>query len=441
MKTTFLQFIESNELFKSNDNILLAVSGGIDSMAMCHLFQESGLIFGVAHCNFSLRGKESDEEQIFVKSFCENNNLPFFTINFETSKFAVDNKLSIQMAARDLRYNWLEETRRENGFKFIATAHHLDDQIETIFINLLRNTGIAGLHGISVKNNYIIRPLLFAYRKDIEDFVKTNKILFRTDSSNNSDKYRRNYIRHQIIPAFEHLNSDFRKVVNNNIIRFRNTEIIYKKHIKEISDKLLETDGDKITISIKALLLLNPINHYLYELISPYGFSETNCEQISKSLKGISGKQFFSPTHRIIKNRNELIITSIALENNIQTEIIDETDYVNKPLELNFKTFIKTKEFKINSNKSFAQLDFDKLKFPLTIRKWKLGDSFTPLGMNKQKKLSDFFSNNKLSIVDKENVYLLCSAKDIAWVIGYRINDNFKISLFTTKIYEVELVG
>lgn len=441
MNKGFLQFVENNKLFNSSNKILLAVSGGIDSMAMCHLFIKSGFIFGVAHCNFSLRGKESNEEQMFVKSFCKNNNLPFYTIDFETSKFAEDNKLSIQMAARELRYNWLEETRTKNNYKYIATAHHLDDQIETIFINLMRNTGIAGLHGIPVKNNSIIRPLLFAYRKDIENFVSDNKISFRTDSSNSSDKYRRNYIRHQIIPELEKLDIDFKKVLNQNIIRFRNTEIIYKKHIQAISDNLLKNDSDVIKINIQNLLLLAPLNHYLFELLSPYGFGEDQCEQISKSLKGISGKQFFSATHRIIKDRKELIITPLTLENNSQIEITEETEFINEPLKLHFKALNKKNDFEINQNQSIAQLDFEKLKFPLTIRKWKLGDTFNPLGMKQQQKLSDFFSNNKLSIAEKENVYLLCSSKDIAWVINYRINEKYKISTHTTKIYEVELLG
>ena len=372
------------------------MSGGIDSAVMCDLFYKAKFKFAVAHCNFGLRGKESDEDEQFVKKLATKYKVAFHSERFNTTAFAKKNKLSIQMAARQLRYDWFEKIRTENHYNYIATAHHQDDEIETFFINLIRGTGIAGLHGISEKNNFIIRPLLFETRTDIEIYCKKEKLKFREDSSNSSTKYIRNKIRHQIIPVLKEINPNLNDTIKKDIEKLKDVEMIYRQAIQEKCLTLTLSDGEgnsgaKI-ISISEIKKLIPQKTWLYELLKPFNFNIETIDEIIFSLnKKSSGKQFISSTHRIVRDREHLIINKIAdcelaisdfqIKKN-QTEISKE--------QLHLKFSIRNQKSKIRNQKNIAQLDFAQLQFPLTVRKWEEGDFFQPLGMKGRKKVSDF---------------------------------------------------
>lgn len=446
MLKAFTENIKQQKLADPSSKTLLAVSGGIDSIVMARLFHDAGLYFGIAHCNFQLRGTESNEDEHFVEMLAEKYKAPFHSVSFETLDFAKKNKLSVQAAARALRYEWFEKIRKEYQYDYISTAHHKDDSIETFLINLIRGTGIAGLHGILPKQNKIIRPLLFTNKKEISNFAKKQKLKFREDSSNASDKYIRNKIRNKIIPNLKELNPSIDDAIANSISHLQEVEIIFKKEIEKKRKNLLFIKKDSVMIPIKKLKKLNPPAIYLFEFLKPFNFNSTIVKEIISVLDSESGRQFYSETHRLVKDRELLIITEsgkkavikkrsalIEIRKNLKSVSLGEK-------QLKFKTVPKTATYKILPQPNIANLDFDKLKFPLTIRKWQKGDCFQPIGMKGKKKLSDFFIDSRISIVEKENVHVLLSGKDIAWIIGYRIDDRFKLTDKTSKIYFAELV-
>lgn len=442
MQTSFLNYLKKEKLFSVSDKILLAVSGGIDSIVLCDLFDKAGLKFGIAHCNFKLRGKESDKDEKFVESLATKYNVTFHSITFKTDAFAKKNKLSIQVAARELRYNWFEEVKQEFKYKYIATAHHLDDSIETFFINFTRGTGISGLHGILPKQGDIIRPMLFATKADVETYAKKHKLKHREDSSNVSDKYTRNKIRHHIIPLLKELNPAFEKSASTTIQHLIDVETVYKTEIENKRSSIVKTENGITKITIASLQKLTPLHTYLYEFLKPFNFNTSNVEEIIVALNGESGKQFFSETHRLIKDRNTLLVQPLTIQpEEVQSFKInkEQSELVSDSLKLEFKIFALEKYQPVNSD-SVASLDFDKLHFPLELRKWQHGDVFYPLGMKgKKKKLSDFFIDKKLSLYQKENCRLLTSEGKIAWIIGLRIDDRFKVSPKTSKIYQATL--
>jgi len=439
MKDEFIRFVKKHDLFKPDDFILLAVSGGIDSVVLSELFYRAGFNFALAHCNFKLRGKEADGDQLFVEKLAEKYNVRFYCRSFPTKKYAEKNRLSIQMAARKLRYQWFEEILKESGCRYIATAHNLDDQIETVLINLTRLTGIAGLHGIKPKQGNLIRPLLFAYRKDIEAYTTQNGIIYREDSSNKSDQYTRNFVRHKIIPLFETINPEFRGTLNRTIEQVANTEDIYYRHIQEIKKQLISEDNNSLRLNIEELKKLQPLDTYLFEFLRPYGFNFSQIGNLIDSLENIPGKQFISENYILTKDRRELIITPKTHENIITYFIEKSDEEITAPVHLRLSSGKKTGELNVQTYKTTAMIDYDKLTFPLTIRKWIKGDLFYPLGMTSRKKLSDFFTDNKFSLPEKQNIWLLCSGKDIIWIIGHRIDSRYKISEKTKTVYTLEL--
>ncbi|MES2286778.1 MAG: tRNA lysidine(34) synthetase TilS [Bacteroidota bacterium] len=469
MIAALLNHIKKEKLFSTTEKVLLTVSGGIDSVLMCELFHKAGLNFGIAHCNFQLRNEESDEDETFVNTLAEKYNVPFHFIKFNTAVYAKKNKVSIQIAARDLRYQWFEEIRKEYDYNYVATAHHQDDSIETFFINLLRGTGISGLHGILPKHGAIIRPLLFTTKNEIESYAKKHKLKYREDSSNASDKYVRNKIRHHVTPVLKELNPGFENTFNKTINHLREVELIYKKDIETKRSKIVKQEKNNILISIKQLKKLQAITTYLYEFLKPYNYNTSTVEEIISTLDGESGKQFFSNSHRLIKDRELLIIeprkesqeirikkqeTGIKnqeLRNKKQGSGLDTMDseitvLKNQKeidldtLKLSFKSEVNSPDTEIQKSTSIAYLDLEKLEFPLEIRKWQKGDVFYPFGMKGKKKLSDFFIDKKLSLNQKENAWLLTSKGKIAWVIGQRIDNRFKITDKTRKIYIVKLL-
>ena len=436
----FQSFIKQHSLFNAKDKILLAVSGGADSVVMADLFYNSGLQFGIAHCNFRLRGSESDAEEKFVETLASKFRVPYFAEHFDTSAYATDHKISVQMAARELRYKWFEEIRASEEFDFIATAHHLDDQVETFLINLVRGTGISGLHGILPKQGLLIRPLLFAFRSDIADYAKSNHIGFCNDSSNAEDKYLRNKFRLKVIPLLEEINPDFRRTLSSEIAILRDWEAIGRKSLKENIPVFSKVFKDKTIVDLKLLAQSAPHELYAWELLSGYGFNSSVVGDILANSSKNSGRTFLSLTHRAVIDRGSLIIQSAKPERKEQGRMISEKrKNISWPVKLRFTVAEYDPSDPIHAEKETASLDFDKLSFPLELRNWKPGDSFHPFGMKGKKKISDFLIDEKVSLPDKENTWVLCSSGKIAWVVGKRIDHRFRITHGTSRIFRITM--
>ena len=439
MINLFKSYISNNSLCSEEDRILVTVSGGIDSVVLLDLFIKSGYNCGIAHCNFNLRAKESDNDEIFVKTLANSYNIPVFSKSFNTIEYAEINKLSIQMAARDLRYEWFEDLRLEEGFDLIATAHNKNDILETFFINLTRGTGIHGLSGIKNKSGALIRPLLFATREEINNYAQLNNLEWHEDSTNSTLKYSRNKIRHQVLPILEQLNPKFIETMVENIQRLSEVEEIFYQLIEQKKEELLIRESGLISVSIEKLKLLNPLKTWLYELLRDFNFSQSVITDIINSLDSNSGLQFYSTTHRIIKDRNKLIINVIKSDPGRKFYIEDPYREVSEPLQLEMDVLTVDDNFELINDSSIAFLDLDLLEFPLLIRKWEQGDYFYPLGMKNIKKLSDFFIDLKLSIPEKEKLWLLISSNQIVWVMGYRIDDKFKVGPLTKRVLKIAL--
>lgn len=441
MLTQFQQYITDFRLFRPEEPVLLAISGGVDSMVMAELFHRAGFNFAIAHCNFGLRGSESNQDEAFVSSMAETYGVKFFVKHFKTREYAGFNKISVQMAARTLRYEWFDELLTSEGFRVVATAHHLDDQIETFFINILRGTGISGLHGILPNRTRIVHPLMFAFRRNIEEFASDEAVSYREDSSNRSSKYLRNKIRHDLVPLLGEINPEFRKTITTTIDRMRETELLLKNHLEEVGAKVSIRNGDNISVNISELRKLSPVETYLYELLSPFNFNRSVTDEIAAGLTELSGKQFFSPTHRVVKDREMLLISALGLAGAQppgEISIDEQTRELKKPIQLRLSTIQNTPDFIVPRNGSIAMLDASKIEWPLHLRKWKDGDTFVPFGMSNNKKLSDFFIDNKFSIVEKENAWLLISGNQIAWLVGHRIGNGFRVTPETRSILKIE---
>ncbi len=439
MVNRFIQYVKEHNLFENNQTILLAVSGGIDSMILCDLFLKSNFKFAIAHCNFHLRGEESNRDERFVREYAQKNNIKIHVKDFDTYSYMKEKGKSMQVSAREMRYSWFNELLKEEGYSYIATGHHIDDSIETFFMNILRGTGIAGLHGILQKVNLVIHPLLFTGRAEIVNYQKENKLEFVEDSSNATTKYTRNKIRHELIPLVKEIAPNFDKIISKEIERFRETEVVFRSVINDAKTELLEIENQTIKISIEKLKSYVPQKIFMYEILSDFGFNEATINSIEDALLETSGKQFYSETHRLVKDRDYLLIVKNKPQNLNQYLIEESQTSVYSPIILHMEILKDLQYVKIPKNKEVAMLDFDKLTFPLILRKWKKGDSFFPYGLQGEKKISEFYKNLKYSILDKENQWLLCSENDIIWVVGQRIDDRYKITKSTKTIYKIEL--
>jgi tRNA(Ile)-lysidine synthase len=446
----FREFIQQKNLFYPKDKLLLAVSGGIDSVVLCELCKQSGYDFAIAHCNFKLRGEESERDEKFVESLAEKYGVWFYVREFETEKYAGENKLSIQEAARELRYEWFGDLLSKSlyskdnyatDYNWLLTAHHADDNIETMLMNFIKGTGIAGLRGMLPKNDKIIRPLLFANKDDIRTFAEENELKWTEDSSNKSQKYSRNYFRLQIIPLIEKIYPAAIQNLTDNLERFRDIELLYQQAISQHKKKLLEKKGNEIHISVMKLKKSVPLKTVVYEIIRESGFSPQQVNEIIELLEAQSGKYIQSETHRIIRNRKWLIINSNKTEEPELILIEEGTKEVkigNKKIKIqNIK--LPTHNLQFPTSNLIACVDTGGISFPLILRKWKQGDYFYPLGMKKKKKLSRFFIDSKLSKTEKENSWILEMDKKIIWVVGMRIDDRFKITAKTKNGMQMTL--
>lgn len=431
---SFRSFIAQHHLFSSRDRLLIAVSGGVDSVVLCALCHQAGYSFEIAHCNFQLRGEESLRDEKFVQSLGEKYQVKVWIRHFDTAQYASSNKLSIQEAARYLRYNWFNELLKENDFSFLLTAHHLDDSIETSMMNFFKGTGIAGLRGILPRQGKIIRPLLFAGKQELQDYAVNQSLQWVEDSSNESDKYTRNYFRHQVIPFIQKIYPGAEKNLAQNLARFRDTELLYQQAIEGHKKKLLTVKENEVHIPVLKLLQIIPLTTVLYEIIREFGFSSSQTNEVAALLQSDSGRYVQSPTHRIIRNRAWLIIVPVktAEASIIPIEKPGQYDFPAGSLEL-----LPARDGKAETDMNIACLDVASIRFPLILRPWKTGDYFYPLGMTKKKKLARFFIDQKLSLPEKENSWVLEMDKKIVWVIGRRIDDRFKIKETTKEILRI----
>lgn len=435
MLNLFKKYLEEQSLISGRGKILLAVSGGVDSIVLVHLFKQAKIAFDIAHCNFCLRGKDAKTDQNFVETIAKELNITCHVKLFKTDSYAKKNGVSIQMAARELRYSWFTQLIDRQNYSCVAVGTHLNDSIETFLLNASKGTGISGLKGIKSIHGNIIRPLLFASKREIEAYALKNKIEFRTDKSNDSLKYLRNKIRHQIIPVLEKINPSFEATFKQNFENLKFVETIYLDHIKSLKKDLVRCNGETTNIDLNQLKSLNHSDHYLYELIKSYGFTFKVCQDILRT--STSGKQFFSKEHQLIVNRGQLTVEAIK-KKSVSIVIINEnTSQIDTPLALSFDTINVPKNLIVPTE--IALIDYEKISFPLEIRSWRSGDFFHPIGMNQKKKLSDFFIDNKLSLFEKDKTFVLTSREKIVWIIGHRLDNRFKIEPATNKVLRIIL--
>jgi len=442
MIARFRKFVEKEGLVHPEDTVLLGVSGGLDSVVMTDLFARSDYGFAVAHCNFHLRGDESDGDEHFVAAMASRYGVPFFVTHFDTVKHARLKGISIQMAARELRRRWMEELLQEKGFGCYATAHHLDDEIETFFINLSRGTGFRGLSGYKPKEGRLIHPMLFAYRRELACYATARKLTFREDSSNAQIDYARNRFRHLVIPLLEELIPSFRTTMIRNIERFREGDEVVREKINEMCTRITISNDGEVLIPKSLLEGISPKKLLLTELLKPYHFNAFTVDDIVGALADQPGKMFFSPTHQLVLDREDVMIRKHVPAGEGKDVLIDEnTSFVSLPFEMSMKVVEKEALPELDRTRQVACLDYKRLKFPLRIRRWKKGDYFYPLGMKGRKKISDFLGDQKWTLFEKERAWLLTSGGEVVWIIGHRLDDRFKVTDSTTTIYQITASG
>ncbi len=438
------QIIQSQELISDNQNVLVAVSGGIDSMVMLHVLHQLGYHLTVAHCNFSLRGEESDADAEFVQKKAQEMRINCEVKQFDTQSYASENQLSIQMAARELRYNWFEELLAQHGFDCVAVAHHRDDQVETFFINLLRGSGIHGLRGMQVRNGNVIRPLLFVSSNEILHYAKHHRIAWRDDSSNSQEKYLRNKIRHRLLPLLEEISTNAPEAIAKSTSFLNQESLLYDELLDEKLQKIVTDQTDMIQLD-KHQFLSNPTGaQLLHELLIRFGFSASQTRNVFDSLSNMPGAIFSSESHLLSVGRDQLeLVLKSKLPQAFTPVLIEENSTgLSAPLNLMFKLYPKPQAFQPDRSCQMAQLDYTKLKFPLRLRTWKTGDRFRPFGMRGSKLLSDYFIDLHYSYFQKQQAFIIVDADDeIVWLVGQRIDDRWKVSSSTKHIYEIALLA
>ena len=434
---SFQEFIKKKSLQKST--LAVAVSGGIDSVALCELCAQAGVSFLLLHCNFGLRGPESHRDEAFVRSLGDTYKTETLVVHFDTASYASEKKCSIQEAARELRYEWFTQIHKERKADYILLAHHANDNIETLLMNFFRGTGLEGLTGMpeAVTHAFCLRPLLHNTRQQIEQFAKDNQLTWVEDSSNRSSKYTRNFFRNEILPALKKVYPQVEENLMDNIERFKKIDALYHIGVEKLLKDLCEYKGSEVHIPLLKLVKYQHTS-LIYELIKLYGFGEKQVPELIKLIHSESGKYIENNEYQIIRHRNKLIISpriltseTMAIEADVKKLQLGERQLVIRHLNVD--------DFKLNKSESIAQLDAALVTFPLLIRKWKQGDYFYPLGMRKKKKLARFFIDQKLSLADKEKIYVVESAKRIIWIIGLRIDDRFKITPSTKNVLELSI--
>ncbi|MBU2914510.1 tRNA lysidine(34) synthetase TilS [Reichenbachiella agariperforans] len=429
----FEAYIQSHGLFGKESRLLVAVSGGIDSVVLCHLLHQLGYQFSVAHCNFGLRGKDSDQDEQFVRALSGSMDVPFYTQHFETEAYAQTNKVSIQMAARDLRYAWFDTLMSEHQMDYLLTAHHANDLIETSLFNFTKGTSIAGLRGIQKKNGQTIRPLSFATKKKIHKYAEAHALTWREDSSNASNKYHRNRIRNVVIPELRKINPSLEKTYMQNQERFESLEALLKSRTKSVLKQFSSMKNGAQKLDMSWMDVKNGGLVILEDILRPYGFNIEQCKAIIVALRSsIPGKRFSSDESVLVVDRDQLVITPLdsptdeAALTEDMTEITVQGQY--------FSISQESMPVEIIRSSDYAFLDADLLAFPIKIRNWEQGDRFIPLGMTAQKKVSDFMIDEKIPVNLKSRILLFESDKEIIWIAGQRIDNRYKITDTTQRV-------
>ncbi|NDW09033.1 tRNA lysidine(34) synthetase TilS [Dysgonomonas sp. 520] len=429
-------FINENSLFPDGSKIIVGVSGGADSVALLDILHHSGYECVVAHCNFHLRGEESYRDEYFVEKLASKYHLTYVSTHFDTKKYVQDSSVSVEMAARELRYAWFEKIRKEYEAEYIAVAHHMDDSVETVLLNLIRGTGIRGLSGISIKNGYVVRPLLCITREEVLNYLEKKGLKYVTDSTNTDEVYTRNKIRLSVIPLLETINPSVKQTLARTAANLQQAENIYSSYIENAKSKVFVDNR----IDILELMKFTEPKNVLFEILFPYGFNPPTVENIFDSIKSQSGKFFYSDIYRLVKDRNCFILEEVIASPEKEEYLIEESDTgIEKPINLGIERIENDKNFEIEKDKNITYLDAGKLKFPLSVRRWKHGDWFVPFGMKGKKKLSDYFTDKKYSIPEKENVWILSSGNKIIWIIGDRADNRFRITDETHEILKITL--
>ena len=418
------------ETLDIKQSVLAAVSGGRDSVVLAELLHRGGYRFEIAHCNFHLRGDESDRDEQFVRTLAKHYGVPIHVAQFDTNAYASEKKISTEMAARKLRYEWFEKVRQERNLDLIAVAHHRDDAIETFFINLLRGAGLAGLCGMKVQNGHVVRPLLHVSREEIDKFVADENLDYVDDHTNATDLYLRNRIRHQLMPLLCELNPSFDSTMEQNLHNLSDANEVFLKTVETLRNETITKRVDGIDeIAVRDVESLKPQGTLLFELLRPYGFNGDTVNEILASLHSESGRQFLSPTHKLVKDRETLQITPLHKDD---THPVIE---ISEPVKREEISTLKTA-------KDTILCDAKRLRHPLSLRKWKEGDRFHPFGMKGSRLVSDYFSDMKLSIIEKQQQWLLCDADgEIVWIVGMRADGRFAVTEKTTEVTMIKAVG
>lgn len=433
-------YIQEHNLFSPTDKLLVAVSGGLDSVVLAHVLHKLKVEFAVAHCHFGLRAEEADADEQFVRKLAGQYEVPYFVEFFQTKKFAEQEGVSTQMAARALRYEWFERIRQSQGFDYIATAHHQRDTAETMLLNLTHGTGLAGLHGIRPKSGHVVRPLLAVSKPDLYDYVVENRLIWREDASNDSPVYQRNRLRLEVLPVLRDINPNLDQTLSITAERVGGAEEIVRRYVEETAAQAQRQEPEATYLDIRMLQKTAATAVVLHELLRPFGFSYLVVKDIVQSFGAESGRRFESPTHLLVKDREQLVITprNLTKFGTHQLQAGQEALKIDG-LHLRTELLEVTEGFEVPRGKAVAALDADVLKFPLTVRAWQEGDWFMPIGMKGKKKLSDFLIDQKVPLNLKDNVQVLVSADGkIAWVIGFRPDDRFKVTEETERVLVVK---
>lgn len=438
MEKKFKKHIESNFAELIQHPLLIAVSGGIDSVVLLHLCHRIGLQVTVAHCNFHLREKDSDLDQQFVEALSIQLNVPVFIEQFDTKEYAMVNKVSIQVAAREQRYLWFEEIIKRGKQKFLLTAHHLDDSMETFFINFSRGTGIEGLLGIPERIDYIRRPLLLFTREEIEEYARVNQLVWREDYTNAQTKYLRNKIRKNILPVFKEINQQLDQSFLLTVTHLKETHQMSKDASKMMFEKVVIKQGEDLLFPLKELSGLSLPKAYLYKWLEPYGFKAWG--DIADLIKAETGKKILSEQYCLIKDRGYLLLRlkTKIVEGSEDSYYVQENQTIKQPIHLTTANYERSK-IELTTDPLCAYLDRDKLQFPLLIRKAKKGDYFVPFGMKGTKRISKYIKDEKMTQIEKENLWLLCSGDAIVWIIGSRMDERFKVRNTTINVLKIKL--